>query len=100
MSRKAILELNRDQRQGLNGLDAGGNREAFGKGTQTWGRHFMRVPKSDLARLVACNPALGSTDPKEFSAAWVAFERSDASLPYRVTEDYHGPRDPIFFGTG
>jgi len=100
MQRNSILELNRSQRQGTDGLAAGGRADAFGKGTQTWGRHFMRVPESDLAALIACNPALGSKDPKEYSAAWLAFERSDASLPYRVIEDYHGPRNPILFGAG
>lgn len=98
--RRAILELNRQQRQGLAGLASGGRPDAFGKGTQTWGRSFLRIPTADLLALEARNPALRSKDPKEFSAAWLEFERSDASLPYRVTEDYRGPSKPVFFGAG
>jgi hypothetical protein len=101
IDRRAILELNRDQREGRNGLAPGGNPEAFGKGTQTWGRHMLRVPVADWRVLCALNPALESKNAAEFSAAWLAFERSDASLPYRVIEDaIHGPRNPVFFGTG
>ncbi len=100
--RRAILELNQQQRQGLAGLEAGGNPHAFGRkgSTQTWGRPFLRIPTADLIALEARNPALRSKDPKEFSAAWLEFERSDESLPYRVTEDYIGPRNPILFGAG
>lgn len=98
--RDAILELNRNQREGLNGLSPGGNPEAFGKGTQTWGRHFMRIPVEDWEKLCAINPDLNSKDPRVSSAAMLEFERSDASLPYRVTEDYIGPGSPIFIGAG
>ena len=101
IDRRAILELNRDQREGRNGLSAGGNPEAFGKGTQTWGRPMLRVPVEDWRVLCALNPALESKNAAEFSAAWLAFERSDASLPYRLTEDaINGPGNPVFFGAG
>lgn len=95
--RRAILELNQQQR-----LGNVGNRDAFGKrgSTQTWGRHFLRIPESDLIALRKLNPALASKDPKEFSAAWLEFERSDESLPYRVSEDFNGPGKPILFGAG
>lgn len=100
--RRAILELNKRQREGLAGLNAGGNPHAFGRkgSTQTWGKQFLRIPESDLIALEARNPALKSRNPAEFSAAWLEFERSDASLPYRVTEDYIGPTNPLFFGAG
>lgn len=99
MSRKAILELNYQQRLGLNGLAAGGNRQAFGKGTQTWGRHMLRIPEADFAVLKVLNPGMASHDPAEFSAAMLAFERSDASIPYRVIEDVlHGSRPVIYDG--
>ena len=98
--REAILELNRNQREGTRGLPAGGRRDAFGKGTQTWGRHFMRIPVEDWEKLKAINPDLDSKDPRVSSAALLEFERSDASLPYRVTEDYNGPGQPLYFGAG
>ncbi len=98
--RRALLELNRQQREGLAGLHPGGARHAFGKGTQTWGRSFLRIPEADLLVLEARNPALRARDPKEFTAAWLEFERSDESLLYATTEDYRGPRKPIYFGAG
>lgn len=98
--REAILDLNRKQREGLDGLPSGGRPDAFGKGTQTWGRHFMRIPVEDWQRLIAINPALNSKDPKESSAAMLEFERSDESRPYRVTEDYDGPGNSLLFGAG
>lgn len=98
--REAVLELNRNQREGLRGLSPGGRRDAFGKGTQTWGRNFLRIPESDWAKLKSINPAMASTDPKVFSEAMLEFERSDASIPYRVTEDYNGPGRPLYFGAG
>lgn len=98
--REAVLRLNQQQRQGLAGLNPGGARHAFGKGTQTWGRNFLRIPEEDLLALTLRNPALASLNPKEFSAAWLEFERSDESLPYRVTEDYRGPSKPVLFGAG
>jgi hypothetical protein len=98
--RAAILDLNRNQREGLRGLSPGGRKDAFGKGTQTWGRHFMRIPEDDWAALCRINPDLNSKDPKVSSAAMLEFEKSDASLPYRVTKDYHGPGSPILFGAG
>lgn len=100
--RRAILELNRQQREGLAGLAPGGNPHAFGRkgSTQTWGRHFLRIPTADLLVLEARNPALKSRNVAEFSAAWLEFERSDESLPYRVTEDYRGPGNPILIGAG
>lgn len=96
--RSAILDLNTTQRNGTHGV---GNQHAFGRkgSTQTWGRSFLRVPVSDLRQLEARNPALRSKDPKEFSAAWLEFERSDESLPYRTSEDYSGPSKPLFFGS-
>lgn len=101
-SRRAVLELNRQQREGLAGLNPGGNPHAFGRkgSTQTWGRPFLRIHELDLLALQARNPALRSKDPKEFTAAWLEFERSDESLPYRVTEDYRGPSKPVLFGAG
>lgn len=95
--RSAILDLNAAQRNGTHGI---GNPHAFGRkgSTETWGRPFMRIPTADLLELQRRNPALRSKDPKEFSAAWLEFERSDESLPYRVTEDYRGPGKPVFFG--
>lgn len=100
--RRAVLELNRQQREGLAGLAPGGNPHAFGQkgSTQTWGRNFLRIPVADLLVLEARNPALKSKDTAEFSAAWLEFERSDESLPYRVTEDYRGPGDAILVGGG
>lgn len=97
--RSAILDLNYQQRQGTRGV---GNPDAFGKrgSTQTWGRPFMRIPVRDLLQLEARNPALRSRDPKEFSAAWLEFERSDASLPYRTGEDCIGPRNAVLIGAG
>lgn len=98
--REAILNLNRQQREGLAGLEVGGNPHAFGRkgSTQTWGRAFLRIHVLDLRALVARNPALASRDVAEFSAAWLEFERSDESLPYRVKEDFHGPRRTVFVG--
>ncbi len=98
--REAILALNRDQREGLRGLSPGGAKDAFGKGTQTWGRHFMRIPLEDWEKLCEINPDLCAKDPRVSSAAMLEFERSDASRLYRVTEDYNGPASPIFFGAG
>src|SRR6478736_2171511 len=98
--REAILDLNHNQREGLRGLSPGGRRDAFGQGTQTWGRHFMRIPESDWHALCRINPDLNSRDPKVSSAAMLEFERSDASIPYRVTKDYNGPGSPLFFGAG
>lgn len=98
--RLAVLELNRNQREGLRGLSPGGNRAAFGRGTQTWGRHFMRIPIDDWKKLVAINPDLDSKDPKVSSAAMLEFERSDASRLYRVTEDYNGSGSALYFGAG
>lgn len=96
--RGAILDLNAAQRNGTHGI---GNPHAFGRrgSTQTWGRPFLRIPEQDLIALRLRNPALASRDPAEFTAAWLEFERSDESLPYRVTEDYIGPGNPIRFGT-
>lgn len=95
--RRVLLERNEKMRNGTLG-----NRDAFGKrgSTQTWGRHFLSIPPEDLLVLEKLNPALRSKDPKEFSDAWLEFERSGASLPYRVSEDYSGPRNPIYFGAG
>jgi len=95
--RRALLDRNEKMRNGTLG-----NPDAFGKrgSTQTWGRHFLSIPPEDLIVLETRNPALRSRDPKEFSAAWLEFERSDASLPYRVSEDYCGPSNPILFGAG
>lgn len=95
--RRALYDLNEKQRNGTVG-----NPDAFGKrgSTQTWGRHFLRIDMADLLVLEKLNPALRSKDPKEFSAAWLEFERSDASLPYRVSEDYRGPSNPVLFGAG
>lgn len=95
--RRALFERNEQMRNGTLG-----NRDAFGRrgSTQTWGRHFLSIPPEDLVVLEMRNPALRSRDPKEFSAAWLEFERSDESLPYRVSEDYRGPSNPIFFGAG
>jgi hypothetical protein len=100
--RRAVLELNRHQREGTAGLSVGGNPHAFGRkgSTQTWGRPMLRIPEADFAELCKRNPAMASTDPMEFSAAMLEFERSDASRPYRVIEDYHGPRNPVRFGAG
>jgi hypothetical protein len=98
--RSAILDLNRNQREGLNGLSPGGRKDAFGAGTQTWGRHFMRIPMEDFPKLKAERPDLFSRDPKVASEAMLEFERSDASLPYRTTKDYHGPGSPVYIGAG
>ncbi len=95
-----MLELNRDQREGLRGLSPGGRSDAFGQGTQTWGRHFMRIPIADFPKLEKSHPDLFSKDSQVSSAAMLEFERSDASLPYRVTKDYHGPASPLFFDSG
>jgi hypothetical protein len=96
--RSAILDLNKAQRNGTHGI---GNPHAFGRkgSTQTWGRPFLRIPESDLIALELRNPALRSRDPQEFTAAWLEFERSDESLPYRVTEDYIGSRNPVRIGS-
>lgn len=98
--RAAILDMNRNQREGLRGFSPGGRPDAFGRGTQTWGRNFMRIPEDDWAALQKINPALASRDPRVFSEAMLEFERSDASLKYRVTEDYNGPGQPLYFGAG
>ncbi len=98
--RSAILDLNAAQRNKVHGI---GNPDAFGKkgSTQTWGRSFLRIPEMDLIALELRNPALRARDPAEFTAAWLEFERSDESLPYRVTEDYiGGPSNPILVGAG
>ncbi len=97
--RSAILDLNKAQRDGTHGI---GNPHAFGRrgSTQTWGRPFLRIPAADLIALELRNPALKALNPAEFSAAWLEFERSDESLPYRVTEDYIGPTNTILIGAG
>lgn len=103
LNRSATLELNRQQREGLRGLNAGGNPHAFGQkgSTQTWGRPMIRVPVADYVQLCKRNPALLSKDWREFSAAWLEFERSDESIPYRMIEDaIHGPRNTVYTGAG
>lgn len=103
LDRRATLELTRMQREGVGGINRGGNPDAFGKkgSTQTWGRPMIRVHVSDWVQLVKRNPLLASKDPRVFSEAWLEFERSDASIPYRMIEDaIHGPRNPVYFGAG
>ncbi len=98
LNRSATLELTAQQRRGVLG-----NPHAFGRrgSTQTWGRPMIRVPVDDWVQLVKRNPLLASKDPKVFSEAWLEFERSDESIPFRMIEDaIHGPRNPVYFGAG
>jgi hypothetical protein len=96
--RRASLELTAMQRRGVIG-----NPHAFGRkgSTQTWGRPMLRIPPADWVQLIKRNPLLAAKDPKVFSAAWLEFERSDESIPYRMIEDaIHGPRNPVYIGAG